>query len=773
MILTFILGLGLSSIAKSQNSSSISGCIVDENRNALPYSSVCILNAKDSSMIKGTITDSIGKYSFSGVNTGSYLLSANYLGYDRFDKQISITSNKVLMDTIFLKNSTKVLKEVNVYAKRKIVEKTPEGFLFNVGNSVIASNGTALDALAKAPGVFINQQNGISLKGKSDIIVLIDGKPTNLSGEEEINYLKNLNADNIAKIKVITNPSSKYDAQGSGVIDIVTKKNKNYGLNGTIKYGFAEGLYSMNKPGFDLNYKNGKINIYGNYTYSNGRTAKDESENIFFSNNVNYDQQSDFLKKHLTNIYKAGADISLNENNIIGIIVNGYKYNNRIDHITKTSIDSIESRLTNINTNNKISDKTNDISYNLNYKWTIDTLGKELNIDLDYGKFNSPKTQNITNDFFDKNKKFLYSLTPSLQDALQDVDIKTAKLDFSCPINEIVKFEFGSKISSIGTDNNISFFNIVNGHSLIDSTVSNHFKYNENVQALYSTFSYTKEKYSLQLGLRYENSKIEGNSLTLNSNIKDNYYKFFPALSLEYIINDNNQLDFSYSSRIDRPSYWELNPFRVYVNPYCYVEGNPFLKAAYINSLELSYTFKQKYILSLNFEKISNPYNQIPQQDNVTKTVKILQMNLDKDLSYGVSLMAPFNPFTWWETSNTFDFSMQSVSSNLLSNNLDYQKPVFDFQTINTFTILKEKKLYAEISSFYVSPMIQGLYQVGHSFDLSIAIKKSMLRNKATISLVCSDILNTNSPTAKIRYFDQSSDYKFNLDTRIVRLNLS
>ena len=758
----------------SQNSQSIiTGHIFDDDKNNLPYSSVCILNPKDSSIIKGTISDSSGVFTLTDISKGKYILYTSYLGYDKYFVHVNVNTNKLIIDTIYLKKSGKMLNEVKVYATKKIIEKIPDGFLFRVENSITASNGTALDALGKAPGVFINQQNGISLKGKSDITILIDGKPTNLSGEEELNYLKNLNAENISKIKIMTNPSSKYDAEGSGIIDIITKKNKNYGLNGTLKYGYALGEYSTQKPGFDFNYRNGLINIYGNYTYGNGKTLKDETENIFYGNNVQYEQLSNILKKQITNIYRAGIDFTLNENNILGLMVDGYQYNNSINNLTNTNIDSVNSLVNKINTNNKLNDKTNDVSFNLNYKWTIDTLGKELSVDIDYGTYHSPETQNITNDIFDKNNVFLYSLDPSAGNALQDVIIKTAKTDFSCPINEVIKFELGGKISSINTDNNISFYNISNGVPIIDSTISNHYKYGENIQAFYGNFSYSKEKFNFQIGIRYENTQTSGNSLTLNSNVKNNYYKLFPSCNLEYVINDNQQLDLSYSSRIARPGYWELNPFRWYINPYSYIEGNPFLQSSYINSIEFSYTFLQKYTLTTFFEEASKPFTQIPEQDNLKKIIRFVQVNLDENINYGISLTLPFSPFKWWESSNTLNFLEQHDKSKYLSNSFNYQKLAIDIQTTNTITILREQKLYFELSSYYTSPRFQGLFQIGNTFDLSCGIKKIFLKNKGTISLLYSDIFNTNSPTAKVSYFDQNSSYKFKLDTRIFRINLS
>jgi len=776
LFLVLLIFGGYTKTYGQDSQSIVSGHIMGEDKNNLPYASISLLNSNDSSLVKSTITDSIGVFRFTKVTKGNYLLYGSYLGYNKYIVPVYVNRNDLSIDSIFLQKSNKILEEVNIYAKKKTIEKTPEGFIFNVENSIIASNGTAIDALSKAPGVFVNQQNGISLKGKTDVLVMIDGRSLNLSGEEEINYLKNINAENISKIKIITNPSSKYDAEGSGIIDIITKKRKNYGVIGTLKYDYALGEYSTHKPGFDINYKNGFINLYGNYTYGYGKTLKEETEDILFSdNNISsiYHQVNTAEKKEKSNIYNAGADISLNSNNILSLMANGFQYNKNINDLTNTLIFENPAIQNNkIITTNCITEKTKNSMYSLNYKCTIDTSGKEITAEADYNSYRSPEDQHITNDFFN-NKEYLYSLDPSYGNSIQDVTIETVKTDFIYPLDTVFKFEIGGKLSSINMDNDISFFNITNGVYVNDTNISNRFKYKENIQAFYGNFNYTKTKFNLQAGLRYENTQSNGNSLTLNSNIKSNYYKLFPSLFFEYNINDNHQLDLAYSSRIERPGYWELNPFRWYINPYCYAEGNPWLLSAYVNSTEFSYTFRQKHTFTLFYERTTTPFTQIPEQDNTKNTIRFIEVNLKERIYYGASVSSTLNPFNWWESSNSLNIFEQNEKSEFLNNSINYRILAFDFQTTNNIILLKEQKLSVEISSYYTSPTFQGLFKIGDSFDLSFGFKKYLLKNKVIISILLSDIFNTNSPSARVNYLDQNSSYKFKLDTRLIRINLS
>jgi hypothetical protein len=761
-----------------QKSHSISGFIYDDLKSKLGYSSICILNGQDSTIIIGAIADSNGFFNFSNINSGNYILCAGYIGYAKCFMPVILDNQNKFIDSIQLKRSAHdlLIKEVEIIAPRTIIEKKPEGFEFHVENSITASNGTALDALGKAPGVFINQQSGVSLKGKSDILILIDGTPLNLSVEEELNYLKTLNAQDISKIKIITNPSSKYDAEGSGVIDIITKKNKTRGINATLKYDYAKGNFSTHKPGFDFNYRNHFINIFGNFTYENGKTSKEELENIVYSQGKttsSYDQHSYRVKLRNSIIFRTGVDLSINNNNI-GFLVNGYGDQNNVRNLTNTAIiDSTNSLASIINTNDKIRNEANNLSYNLNYRWRIDTLGKEINFDADYCTYSSSANQFITNDFLDKNSVLLYSDDPSLGDAFQNVKIRTAKTNFIFPFNNGFKFEFGGKISLIGTDNSIYFNTISEGIPIPDTTLSNTFNYEENIKALFGSLSYTRELFNLQAGVRFENTQTNGNSLTLTRDVKSNYKKLFPSLFFEYLFNQNHQLDLSYSSRIARPDYWELNPFRWYINPYSFVEGNPYLKSAYINSLELSYTAMQLYSLTIYYEIIKEPFMQIPVQDNVNKTIRFIQVNLDQGINYGLSLNLPLTFFKCWESTNSFTIFEQQEESEFLNNDINSRQLAFDFQTTNTVSIPGIQKLYAEISSYYTSPRLQGLFEVGNSFDLSFGIRKVFMKNKATISLLFSDIFYTNSPTARIDYFDQNSSYKFKLDSRIFRVSLS
>jgi outer membrane receptor protein involved in Fe transport len=760
--------------------SKISGSVIDEQKKPLDYATILLIHAKDSTMAKSSMTDAEGKFVIENIAEGEYMVSANMVGYKNvYSKPFSISASRPLVSIPQLQTSTdsKQLKEVSIVAQKPFIERKMDKLIMNVENSSVSAGNTAMEVLEKAPGVTIDKDDNISMKGKQGVLIMLDGKQTYMSSADVANMLRNMQSTQIESIELITSPSAKYDAAGtSGIINIKTKKNKNYGLNGTLTAGSGYGQTSKYNGGTTLNYRKNKVNLFGNYNFAdNGRLQDlDLYRKVIYKDTVtNFTQLNNMDNRRNSNSFKTGADYFINKNHTVGILVNGYFNSNteKANNSTFRNNNFNQSEDIQIFGNNK--EKYQNVAYNLNYKGTLDTTGKELSVDLDYSNYKGNHDEIRDNRYTATNigqrsALFVKNYSPS------DIDVRSIKVDYTHPINKVSKIETGIKSSIVKTDNDLLLAKLSEtGNQWVpDPEYTNRFLYDENVNAAYVNFSTEYKKLGIQLGLRAEQTHSKGNSVTKNQLVDRNYLEFFPSLSVSRTLNKDNQLGFSYSRRIDRPGYDDLNPFLNFLDEYTFQRGNPYLNPQFTSSFDLSHTYKGSITTSVNYSHTVDVMTFVTEQQDSTLKTYATQRNLDEQNIYGLNVYAPVPVKKWWNINNNVQvFYMGFKSKSDTGEDLNAGQMAVTYNMDHSFTI--DKTFTAQLSAQYQSPLQYGIFKVGSQIVWNAGLKKSFMNKKMNLSVNMNDIFNTRKQNISTTYQNMDLRFTEKSESQIGRISLS
>lgn len=769
----FLLLLAFAGIRAQENShGSIAGRTVEN-------ASIALIRTADSSLQKLIVADKTGAFVFEQLPYGNYRLTISAVGYlekttDRFD--ISAAQPAIDLSTLVLEKADNSLGTVTVTAKKQLIEVKPDRTIVNVDAGISNAGATALEVLEKSPGVAVDRDGNISLKGKQGVMIMIDGKPTYLTGNQLATLLGSMNANQLDQIEIMTNPPARYDAAGnSGIINIKTKKNKQKGWNGSLNLGFGQGSYWKINNSLNLNYRNEKINAFVNYSQNINenytdlhivRTYLDEST----KQPVAYFDQPTWLKRKFeNNTLKAGLDYSPNKTTTIGIVGTGFiskpqfggnsvGYLQNANHATDSSVTTIS------NTNMKWTNGA--LNLNLRQQFSAKT---ELTADLDYVHYTMANDQHFLNSAFDAegNQQYANALKGNLP---AEINIYSAKADYSYTASSGLKLESGWKSSFVQTDNTADYFRQASGSWIPDFQKTNHFLYDENIHAVYANASKTIGKWSLQGGLRFEqthyNGRQLGNPEKQDSAFSRNYGSLFPTAYLTYTADSNHVFTLNAGRRIDRPAYQNLNPFIFYINEYTYEEGNPYLKPQFTYSIEFSHTYRSWLTTSLNYSNTSQYFAQVFRTEG--KVTILNQGNLARSRSVTLSVNAQLNPFTWWSSNISASVLQQKVMG--VGSNSDFNSDAFSGQAnINNQFKLK-KGWSAELSGFYNTKNLEGQFTIAPFGQVAAGVSKQILKSKGSLKLNIRDIFFTQVIKGDIRYGNVREHFVQKHDTRVVNL---
>ncbi|MGI4020126.1 MAG: TonB-dependent receptor domain-containing protein [Janthinobacterium lividum] len=765
--------------AQTKTNGTVSGMVKDNQQKPLDFATVSLLKAKDSTLIKGSLTDAKGQYRFNGILSGNYLVSVSIVGYQKnFSKPFVISeANAVFtVENLVLITGNQQLKAVSIVAQKPLIEHKIDRTVLNVENSVLAAGNTALEILQKAPGVTLDKDDNISLKGKQGVTVMIDGKLTYLSSAQLATLLRSTDGNSIQSIELITNPSAKYDAAGnSGIINIKMKKNRASGTNGSLILAAGHGAYPRSSESLTLNHKEGKFNFFGSYNHGDRHFYNNINIDrvVGSGNNTTYFSQKTFMPEtNYYNNFRFGTDYDITKKHTIGFLVNGYFNGEQNNNIANTLIGAREGVTDSLQkTYSDLHQTFKNFAFNLNDRLQLDTSGQELAIDLDYSKFNNNNIAQYNTDFFlaDGNTQrtplLLRNQTPST------ISIKTGKADYTKNLKKIGKLEAGIKLSNVQTDNDLQAQKLSGSSGYLnDTSRTNRFVYTEKISAAYLNLSHTFKKLSVQLGLRAENTSSNGNLITKNQVVDRNYLNFFPSLFLQESINAKNDVGFTYSRRIDRPSYDNLNPFIYYLDQYTYNQGNPFLKPQYTQSFELNYTYNKTINVSLGYSRTTDVITEVIQ--TVNKASYDTQLNLQTQNAYNLNINAPFKFAKWWTGNLNFNgFYLGFKSDSLLGGNLNRGRAAFQAKALQTFTIGKGFK--AELSGDYQSKLVYGVFNIKPQYAVDAGLSKTFLNKKLNAKFSVSDIFNTRTNNLSSNYSNTNIYIYQKRDTRIALLTLT
>lgn len=669
----------------------------------------------------------------------------------------------------------KQIEHIEIVTKKKLVERKIDRLVFNVENSISATGGDALDALKVTPGIRVLNDK-ISMIGKSGMIVMVDDKVIKLSGDDLIGFLKTIPSDNIKSIEVITVPPAKYEAQGnSGIINIKLNKVKQNSWNSSVRSTYTQTTYPAGTLGGNFNYNKDKISVESDLGYTNGSVAPSYKTTFFYPSQVWSEVNTN------RNYYdlirgKMGVNYRFSDSFNIGIQYmssNNKKKNleNDFSTITNNSNNSIDSLIVN-KAENKIRNQFTTIDFYSVYK--LDTLGRKISANFNYLKFKDSQDRIFSsNNLLANNTIIPNSYYSANNISKQDIENYSANVDVDFPA-KFADFTFGGKVSFTKNKTDLALYNLSSGSSVYDDTQSNRFIYKENTEALYiSASKKISEKWETQLGLRFETTQTQGNSITLDKINKNNYSKLFPTFYLTYTPNENNIFSLNYSRRLNRPNFEDLNPFRIYNNKYQYSEGNPFLQPSYSHNMELSYTLKNNWTSKLYYSKITDGSGGIiliePANNNLQANIILNYLNSQ---IIGLSESYTLNFKKWFQSYNSFDVYYSNSKSTVPYVNSNVDGFNYNLTTNNTFSFNKEKTVLFGLNYSYNFKGISGVDRISAYSQLDVSLKFLFLNKSLSLAIIGNDILKSSIITQTSITNNYQIKYKNYDDIRFLRLSL-
>jgi hypothetical protein len=774
---TLLFAAAFCSHAIAKPTATVTGKVEDAKNNPAGFANVILLYANDSSIVKGGISNEMGNFSFEEIQSGRYLVLVSQIGNKFYSSPFTVKENEtdLYIGKIALPDNALTLNEVNVAAFRPFIEHRIDETIVNIENSIVDAGGTALEVLKRSPGVTVDNEGNIRLTGKQGVMVMMDGKPTYLSAKDLYEMLRNTSSDQLSQIVIMTNPSAKYDAAGnSGIINIKMKKKQNLGLNGSARISYGQGVYPDFGTGFNLNYRNEKLNVFGGYDFMRAFYFE-RVTNIRRFNETGYTSefnQYTFDKGgFFSNNFRAGIDYYAGKKSTIGILVKGNLFNNHDNTTATTNIKNMSDVPDSGYVTENINDsKWNTVSANLNYVYKIDTLGSELSADADYAQYDN------ASDFTFKTDHYFYNGIPGYTELAYakqpaGIDIRSFKMDYVKQMKNKIKAEAGAKSSSVTTDNDVQYRNYYNNVAVIDTGKTNHFNYKENINAAYINVSGEFGRFGLKAGLRAEQTLAEGNQTVHNASFSHDYIDFFPSAFLNYSFSEKHQSLISYSRRLNRPHYGQLNPFRYFIDPYNFFEGNPNLNPQFTNVFELKYSFMRMYSIAVNYSHTVDAMTQIAKQVDSTHTTYLTTENLDENDNYGVTVSIPVHVAKWWESSNNLVLYNNSFNGISSVGAVNKRITTFSFHSHNSFTLTKGWR--AELSGYYNTKALYGTTLSNPIGSVSAGVSKRFSKDRFTIRAQINDIFHTDITTSVINYQNINVDFKRVYDSQFVRLHLS
>ncbi len=771
-LLTGFATLLLPAISFAQ-SAHITGNVSDGSK-PMQLSTVSLLNSKDSSLAKTELTNNLGHYDIDAA-PGSYLIRISTVGYtDFWTSPFSLTGDQPFTapDAVMIKNDTK-LKDVAIVSRKPMIEVKADKTVFNVENSINATGSSALELLRKSPGVQVDNNEHISMKGKTGVRIYIDGKPSQLDAASLASYLKGLNSADIESIEMISNPSAKYDASGNaGIINIKLKKNKKIGTNGSANLGLTQGYYFKENGSVNLNYRDKKWNIFGNAGFNGGKYRNDQNLNRLTNDTV-YDMHSVQLTDNKNVNIKAGADYYANRNSVFGVMGTINTSDGTWSSHGVTDIYYHNNYLKTLIAQNQIPGSSTNANLNFNYKYA-DTNGREFGIDADYGRFVGRHSSTQPNDYTYYNT-FLTNLTYKNNTPV-NINIYSLKADGEQNLWK-GKFGYGVKFSYVTTDNTYNFYNVLNSSDVLDTKMSNQFSYTENINAGYINYQrQLSQKWSLQAGIRTEQTNREG-KLTRADGIKQgdddtkkSYIDFFPSGALTWTVNQKNSLNLTYSRRIDRPTYEDLNPFEFKLDELTYQKGNAFLNPQYTNTVELTHTFMGFINTTIGYSHVDDFATEV--LDTVHGATYVQKRNIAKQDIYSFNIGAPLPIKKWWNGYVNLWYNYQEFGGFINGKNLSISLPQYGGYMMHSFTLPKDYT--AEISGWYNGPGIWGASSMTRPQGaIDLGVQKKFLDKKLTVKVSATDILHTASPWRMTSDFGAHISGNGSWESQTVRLNIT
>jgi len=754
----------------------VKGKLTDQS-NPVAYANVMLHNAKDSSLIKFTYSEDNGSFQFDQLSSGDFYIDATFVGLDNYHSSIfSIQNEDIDLGDIAMSTTANQLAEVTVTAKKPLMEVKPDKVVLNVASSVLATGDDALSLLRKAPGVLVDNNENITLLGKSGLVIYIDGKPSPLTATELANMLKNMSSNDIESIEIISNPSAKYEAQGTaGIINIKRKKLNSTGINSSATITGRQGKTSGLNTSTSLNFRNEKFNLVGNAGYFN---SDNWNFNDFYrtQNNLGFNTVNENNNNSTGYNTKLSGDYYLNKKSTLGFIAeyNADDFrmtNNSVTKMGNLLLTETDSLLLNLG---QIKAKSKNSNFNANYYYDG---GNEttFNIDANYGRFHRDNDAYTPNEYTTPDRSTVTSTFKVRNITPTTIDIMTIKMDYEHKLGK-GKISGGIKSALVQTDNNFNFYNISDNAEILNPDLSNRFKYDELVNAGYMNYNLQGQKIGFNAGIRVENSNTKGDLIAMNpvnnKLVKRSYTDFFPSAGLSYTPSQKHSLQFSYGRRINRPNYQDLNPFEFQLDQLTFEKGNAFLNPEYTNNLQLTHTYAYKLTTTLSYSHTNDVITRLVDTSGL-KGSFITWDNIAYRKVYTASLSAPLSITEKWST-------FTNLNAVHTRNRADFGDGKIIHLNVSSFNIYHQQSFVlpkgwgAEVSGWYTSPSVwEGTFVMNAMGAVGAGVNKKFADNKAKVTLSIDDIFKTNVWSGESTYGGLYMDVSGGWDSRRARLTFS
>jgi len=781
-LLIAILTLSFSSHAQ-KSLGKVSGQVIDGNTKTIEAATITLLRAKDSTVAKISAANKDGNFVFENVSEGKYFVSITAVGHTKGLSElfeITSTNTNVTLKTIELVPVAKDLAGVTVAAKKPLIEQKIDRTIVNVEASITNVGTSALEVLEKSPGVSIDKDGNISLKGKQGVQIYIDGRPSYLSGADLANYLRNLSSNQLDQIEIMTNPPAKYDAAGNaGIINIKTKKSKQFGYNGSISSTWSQGRYPKVSESFNLNYRKNKLNLFTTLGYNYRKNWQDlDIQRKFIEHSTKeiksyFDQESRIKDEGQSYNAKVGFDYFLNKKTTFGAVFTGYfnpgLFSNQSDVLISDANQVLLSQTLAKTSNDR---EWKNFSTNANFRHLLDTTGQEITADFDYLTYRTSNSQYLVNAYYDPNGMATKKPDTLLGSLPQEIDIYSAKVDYTLPLKKGAKFEAGVKTSFVETDNNAIYDSVNYAMRVPDYGRSNHFIYEENVNAAYANYTRPfSKKWFGQFGLRLENTNATGDLVTTGEKFDRHYTQLFPTAFIQYKASEKNSFVLNYGRRIQRPNYQDLNPFILFLDKYTFEQGNPNLQPQFAHNIELTHSFKGIINTTLNYTKTTDIINEVLQQNTDKNETYVKKDNIAKQRQYGISVSASGTIKKFWTPNLWANLYNNAFEGVINGDHVKTGATTLQANLQNQFKL--GKTLSAELSGYYNSGGVQGVFQVKSFGMVNMGISQQLFKGKGTLRLTGRDVFRNQKIRGHVEYSNIDASFQQRRDSRQVALGFT
>lgn len=750
---------------------SISGTVVDANDSPIEFANVIISVENEDAFFKGTSTDDKGFFKLESLSATTYFIKISYIGFEDFEQKIILEGNLDLR-TIKLQEIPESLDEVTVIAKKPTTIRKPDRLIFNIENTAL-TEGSTLGVLKSTPGIIVTE-GSINIKS-APAVVYINNRKVQLTSDELIQLLESAPANSIKSVEVITNPPASYDADSGSVINIIMSKNLITGYRGSVQTNYTQGVFPRYNAGTSHYFKNNKINLNVNYSYTNQKINRDQDDTVNYLDNSNQIEeiwQSGVNRNTWSEIHNLNLnfDYYLDDKNTLSLTSTGlytpyFKYQIR----NNTNItDDNQNFLSRFTADNLSRDNKYNIGTDLMFRHDFENKAS-LSFNAHYTIYDYERNQNVMSNFFDQNNMFDDSSEFKTL-ANQNTNIISGKIDYNLPINEASSFDTGVKYSNVKTDSDITRLDIINGSEVLNTDNTDAFKYNENVFAAYTNYSKSWDKWDINLGLRVEQTNIEGESLSLTETNTQEYFNWFPNASLSYQLSEGVSVKGNYKRSISRPSYTDLNPFTFFLNENTVVLGNPNLVPTYLDHYVFGLDFLKYFTVEAYYMDYDGAIEELPRQNNTTNIISYTPVNLDKTVDYGFDFLFNYYPSNKFGVYAVASFYNITEEVNFSDGFVELNQWSQLFILSPSLSLLKDNSLNINATFYWYGKNLQKLRTVEDRLVSEISISKSIFDKKGIISLTIEDLFNEQDYTFSNRYLNQSSSTFLNSDNRFIKL---